>query len=181
MAQAALIGLNAAMTISQGISQSETLHGEARALDENGRRIDTQGAYDAVSALRQSRLQEGVDITSGAASGSGLSSLSDLLAQNAVERQLEAMNIRYAAGQRGDALRTEAAQKRADGRAALFGSIFRAGAGAIQGIAQSNANKASAGAATRVFNERIGRSSSLPAGKAQGLGTIPIPTGWGGY
>lgn len=163
MSGGALIGLRAAMKISKGISQDEQAHAEARVLTENGRRMDTQGAYDAVSSLRESRLQEGVDITSGAASGVGLSSLSDLLEQNAVERQLEAMNIRYSAMQRGDAVRTQAAAKRAEGDSALFAGVLRAGAGAIQGGAQNNANRSGSTAATRSYT--------------QAMGTIPIPGG----
>ena len=134
MAQAAILAATAAMSIIQGVSQKSNLDGQAGALDENARRTETQGAYDSVDALRKSRLQEGVDITSAAASGSGLTgSVADLLESNAVERQLEAMNMRYGAGQRADSLRLEAGQKRADGRAALLGGVFRAGAAAIQG------------------------------------------------
>lgn len=164
MAEAAVIGAMSAMQIAQGAMQQSSLNKEAAAYDENARRTDTQGAFDAVDALRKSRMQEGIDITSAAASGSGLTgSVADLLESNAVERQLEAMNIRYSANQQATSIRMQAAQKRADGRAALLGGIFRAGAAAIQGASGFGNSNALAGAQSR--------------SQAQAMGTIPVPMG----
>jgi hypothetical protein len=170
MAQAAVVAAMAAMSLVQGISQKSGLDKQAGALDENARLTETQGAYDAVDSLRKSRLQEGVDITGAAASGSGLTgSVADMLESNAVERQLEAMNIRYAAGQRAQGLRTEAEQKRSEGRSALLGGVLRAGASAIQGYSGASNSAAIGGALSRDSAQRLGG--------VQAMGTIPVPMG----
>lgn len=155
-----MMAAQAAMQIVGGIAENSALRKEARALDENGRVIETQGAYDAVDALRRSRMQAGADVAAAAAGGSGLASFADVIEANAVERQMEAMNIRFTAMSKADGLRAEASMKRDQGKAAIFGGILRAGASAIQSAGSQRAQ---------------GRIDAATARSRQPLGTIPIP------
>jgi len=143
----------------------------ASALDENARLTETQGAYDAVAALRQSRLQQGADFTAVAASGTGLGgSVSDLLEANAVERQMEALNIRYGASRKADAYRLEASQQRINGQQALFGGFLRAGTSALTGLDRQKQQGRIADAVARDGTSRTGG-----APRAAPLAAIPLP------
>lgn len=156
-----LIALEAGANLIQGVDQSNQLHAQARATDENARLTDTQGAWDASASLRAARMQQGSDIASAAADGVGLTgSVADLIRANAIEAQMQAMNIRYQANQKARGLRIDAANLRQQGRSALVGGVFRAGAAALSG-AHDAANTAK-------------------VAKAQALGTIPIPAASGG-
>jgi hypothetical protein len=163
----ALIAAQAGLQLLGGLEERGQYRAEARALDENARIEETQGAYDAVDALRAARMQQGEDIAGAAASGSGLGgSISDLLYQQAIENQMQAMTIRAEAGMRARGLRSQASGKRRAGDSALFGGVLRAGAAAIGGAASERA----AGRIDRA--EAYGRSSAYsPAG------TIPVPRG----
>jgi hypothetical protein len=158
-----------AMQFMQGLQERSSLRGQADAIDENARIEETQGGYDAVQALRESRMQEGADISAAAASGTGLTgSVADVLFQSAVERQMEAMGIRAEAGMRARSLRAEATAKRKAGDQALFGGVLRAGASAIGGVSAQRDQAALGGA---MKNGRLVQKS----------GTIPIPWGTTGH
>ncbi|MCP3730440.1 hypothetical protein M9978_08360 [Sphingomonas sp. MG17] len=164
-AGAPLIAAQAAMQLIGGIEERGQLRGEARALDENARVTETQGAYDAVDALRAARMQQGEDITAAAAGGASLTgSIGDMLFQQAVEYQYQAMSIRAEAGMRAQGLRQQAQGKRRAGDAALFGGVLRAGASAIEGVrAERSASRLEAA-------EARGRASALAPS-----GSIPVP------
>lgn len=161
----ALIAAQAGLQLLGGLEERGQYRAEARVLDENARIEETQGAFDAVDALRAARMAQGEDITAAAASGSALGgSVSDMLFQQAVENQYQAMAVRAEAGGRARSLRQQADGKRRAGDSALFQGVLRAGAAAING---TSANKANARADAAEANRR---SSQL----AQ-PGSIPIP------
>lgn len=161
-----MIAAQAAMTIAQGAIESGDLTRRARALGDEATGIETQGAYDAVDALRTSRLQQGEDIAAAAASGAGLThSVADILTGNAVERQREAMRLRAEASMAAYGRRLEAREARIGARGAVVNSVLRAGAQAISG-AREMRREARLDAA-----EERDRDSRRP----QPLGTIPIP------
>lgn len=167
----ALIAAQAAMEVIGGIEERGQYRAEARVLDENARIEETQGAFDAVDALRASRMQQGEDITGAAASGSGLGgSVGDMLFQQAVENQYQVMTIRAEAGMRARGLREQADGKRRAGDSALFGGVLRAGASVINNVRAERAS------ARLERAEARGRSSQLYSPP----GSIPVPRGdWG--
>lgn len=166
----ALIALQAASAIAGGISENSAARKEARALDENGRITELTGEQDVYSALRQSRMEEGEAVAGAAASGQlsiGSGSVADMIYANAVERQMEALNIRYSASSQAAGLRAQASDARARGRAAIFGGVIRAGASALQGVNEMN-NRGRVDAAT-------GASRSWDRSQPQRVGAIKIP------
>lgn len=177
-ASAALIGSQAFQQLAGGVAANNQARAQARALDENARLTETQSEYDVLSALRKSRMEDGAMIADAAAGGGGGGagaggSMADILYANAVQRQMEAMNIRYGAASSARGLRGQAVQARADGRAALFNGVMRAGAAAIGGI---ETKRASDRLNAQWEKERTHGRSLQP------LGTIPVPSnGWYGY
>lgn len=162
----AMIAAQAVMSIAGGLEQRGQYRAEARALDENARIEETQGAYDAVDALRAARMQQGEDITGAAASGVGLTgSIHDMLFAQAIENQYQAMSIRAEAGMRARNLRQQADGKRRAGDSALFQGVLRAGASAIQGMGAGSATDRVAAAESAARSAQLGQP-----------GTIPIPS-----
>lgn len=167
-AGAGLIGLQAASSLMGGVAEDRSARAQAAALDENARLTETQGNVDALAAMRKMRMEDGAMLAD-AAAGGGMAmagSVGDLLYANGVQRSLEAANIRASAASRASGMRAQASEARARGRAAIYGGVFRAGAGALMGIRDQH-NQAKLDAA-------IGRQ------RVQQLGTIPVPRakGW---
>jgi hypothetical protein len=167
-ASTALIGSQAFQSIAGGISANNQSRAQARALDENARLTDLQGEYDVLSALRKSRMEDGAMLAEAAAGGGGGGagaggSMADILYANAVQRQMEALNIRNAAANQARGLRAQASQARADGRAAIFNGVARAGAAVISGIENKRAS------------DRLSVQAGRERAPIQPLGTIPVP------
>jgi hypothetical protein len=160
MSVGGLIALNAGMQLLQGVGESAQMRRGAQAQDENARLAETQGAYDALEALRKSRLALGEDVAALAARGGFGGSVGDLLEAKAVERQMEAANIRYSAASKARGMRQDAANMRHGAQTALFGGIMRAGAAALTGRAEMQ------------------RGARIAAAM-QPMGTIPVPIGNG--
>lgn len=130
------IGLQFAASTFGAIQESKGLKAEARALDENARLEESNGASAAVDAYRASRMQMGEDIVAFSASG-GVSeggSAGDILAAQAIERELEVMNIHYEANNRASGLRAQAKDRRRAAKGALIGGVLGAAAQAISGV-----------------------------------------------
>lgn len=161
MSEGALLGLQVANDLFGGISQFAQQGAAARAADENARITETQGAYDALTSLRRSRAEAGADITMLAANGGLGGSVGDLLEANAVQREMEAANIQYEAASKARGLRYEASVARANGQAAIFGGVARAGATALKSVSDRQS-------AARL-------QAALGAPVVQPMGTIPIP------
>lgn len=175
----ALIALQAASTIAGGISENSAARKEARALDENGRIVQLTGEQDVLTQARTSRMEEGEAVAAAGASGQlsiGSGSIADMIYANAVERQMELLNMRASASSQAAGLRAQASDARARGKKAIFGSVFRAGAAALTGIsnARNSAKMDTATAAGRAYERR----------QPQQTGAIQIPRGrasTGGY
>jgi hypothetical protein len=166
----ALIALQAGAALAGGIAEKKAADREGRALDENGRITQLTGEEDVLSAARQSRMEEGAAVA-GAAGGGQLSvgsgSIADMIYANAVERQMELLNIRAGASSQAASLRSQASDARSRGRSALFGGVLRAGAAVLQGVTESrNRGRIDAGTTAARDWER-----SQP----QVLGSIRIP------
>lgn len=167
----ALIGMQAATQLIGGISENSQYRAQARTLDENARLTEYQGEFDVLAALRKSRMEDGAMLADAAAGGGGggvgaMGSMADILYANAVERQMEALNIRHAAAGQARGLRAQAAEARHNGRSALFNGVMRAGAAALQGVSQANA---------RSQIQQINQSER----NFQPLGSIPVPRRYG--
>lgn len=149
----AAIALQVASSFAGGAMESKGLRREANALDESGRRDESQGAADAVAAYRESRLALGEDMAamggSGFAIGSG--SAQDLLTQALVERELEGMNIRQEAHLAAEEKRAQAREKRRQAKGALFAGLLNGASAAVSGASQmrSDARAASRNGSTR--------------------------------
>ena len=68
----------------------------------------------------------------------GTGSAADLITQNAIEREMDLLNARYASGQEAQNLRTQAKQKRSAARGALIAGTIRAGATVLGGVKDAN-------------------------------------------
>lgn len=172
MADPITIGLMVASQAVQTVGEVRGANAEARGYRENARLTELQGEYDVLGALRKSRMEQGASVADAAASGGsiGSGSVADIIYQNSVERQMEALNIRAGAAGQASGLRSQAAQAKARGRAAIVKGVFRAGAAVLGGIKDQKNQDRLAG---QVSTER--------AGQLQPLGTIPLPSGTVGY
>lgn len=130
--------LSAATPIIGGVMEAKGLRGEAKALDEGARRDESQGAADAVDALRASRMQLGEDMASLAGSGFaiGSGSAQDLLSAALAERELEAMNIRETARLQAEEKRAAARDRRKSAKNAIFMGILNGATAAVGGATQ---------------------------------------------
>ncbi len=118
-----------------GIEANRGARAQAAADEENARRGILAGEQEGLQVMREERRMTGDMIASMAGSGVGMGSgtASDLIEENAYQRELEIYGIRTRAAGEADALYQQAQDKRAAGKAALIGSIFSAGATAIKG------------------------------------------------
>lgn len=148
-------GLMAAGQVIGGIQADQTSIAQKKAYDQNANLAELQGNDDALTSMRQSRMQDGEMVAAGASAGGGAmgGSLADIVYANAVQRQATAQNIRYSADMKAQGLRYQGSVARAQGRQALFGSLLKAGAS----VAGSTGGGGAGGAQT------------------QPLGTIPVP------
>ena len=161
------IGMQAASQVHGASSEKKAYNAEARALEENARLTQADGAAAAIDAYRTSRMQMGADIVS-MASGGGAAfggSSADILAANAIERELEVMNLHHSAASEARNLQDQAKQRRKAGKRALIGGLMGAAAGAI-----SNASN------LRQQN-RIAAQNQKQRNSQKGGYGIPIPTG----
>lgn len=166
----ALIALKAGAALAGGIAENSAARSEGRALDENARITELTGEQDVLSAARQSRMEEGAAVAGAAGSGQlsvGSGSIADMIYANAVERQMELLNIRAGASSQAASLRSQASDARARGRSALFGGVLRAGAAALQGVSEGR-NRTRIDAATTA-------SRAWDRAQPQALGSIAIP------
>jgi hypothetical protein len=167
MAVAAIgMGLMAASQLYQGRTEQNALNADAGVDIENARRAELDGELAAEDSRRRERALSGDAIAALGANGVAIGSGSalDLLHQNAVEREYEILNRRYAAGGEAASLRISAGQKRKAAKSALFGGLLRAGATALTGIGEMrNARE------ERDANART-RAAQLPGGQQ-----LPIP------
>lgn len=168
----ALIGVQAASALAGGITDNGQARAQGRAFDENARLTEYQGEFDVLAALRKSRMEDGAMLADAAAGGGGGGagaggSMADILYANAVQRQMEALNIRHAAAGQASGLRAQASQARRDGKAALFNGVMRAGAAALTGVDKQKAN-------ARIAAQNDAERTFQP------MGTIPVPRGGAG-
>lgn len=149
----AAVALSAAAPVAGGIMESKGLRREAKALEEGARRDESQGAADAVDALRASRMQLGEDMASLAGSGFaiGSGSAQDLLSAALVEREFEAMNIRESARLQAEEKRAAARDRRKSAKNAIFMGLLNGATAAVAGASQmrSDARAAKRNESTR--------------------------------
>lgn len=157
------IGLQVAAPVIGGVMEAKGLRREAAALDEGARRDQSQGAADAVDALRASRMQLGEDMASLAGSGFAIGSGSpqDLLSAELVEREFEAMNIRETARLQAEEKRAAAADRRKSAKTAIFTGILNGATAAIAGASQMRSD---ARAASRNESSRTSARASYGLG-----------------
>ncbi|HEV2746411.1 MAG TPA: hypothetical protein VGW34_03825 [Allosphingosinicella sp.] len=166
------IGLMVASSLMQGVAEQDALDAGAAADLENARRAELGGALEEEAVRRRERAVSGEAIAALAGNGVaiGTGSALDLVRQNAIEREYDVLNRRYAAGSEAASLRTAAAQKKEAGRFALFGGVLRAGAAALTGIGEARNGAAIAEAEARR------RAAQLPGGQQ-----LPVPNSLSGW
>lgn len=127
-------------SIMGAADQASALRRSARADRENARRSELQGEIDVLQTRRDERAISGDAIAAMASSGFalGTGSAADLIRQNAIEREVEIGNIRYAANQEATGLRQQAADKKRAARSAIIGGVLQAGAQAAGAVAGAN-------------------------------------------
>jgi len=166
-AMAASTALQMVGTVMGAVGEADQLKASARADRENARRGELQGELQVLQTIRDERQASGEAIAAMAGSGVaiGTGTAADLIRQNAVEREMEILNIRYSAGQEAANLRASAANKKSAAKSAIVQGVISAVAQGAQGYANiSNMNKADAQAQKE-------RDSRLPR-KTGGGGSV---------
>ncbi len=120
--------------VKQGVDANNAARAAARVDDENARLTVLQGEQEALATRRDERMASGDMIAAFAGSGLSLGgSFSDLLAENAYQRELEILNIRTTRAREGQNLQNQATQKRKAGRSALINGMIGAVSTALSG------------------------------------------------
>lgn len=140
MAQAIPIALMAASTLYGGWTQHKAANAQAKVLQENARQDVLGGELDAATIAGQERAATGESIAASAANGVsvGSGSAADLIRQNAIEGEWDALSARYNARSQAYALRQQAKQVKKAGRQALIGSVLTAGAQALSATSKAS-------------------------------------------
>lgn len=119
-----------------GIEANRAARAQARVDEENARRTVLQGEHDAQQTRRDEALASAAMLVAGGGNGLMLEggSLAGLIAQNALQREYEILNIRTLAVDQANELHGRAAESRSAGRAALVQSAFGAIGGAVKDV-----------------------------------------------
>lgn len=137
-----MIALTVGSQLFSGASQASTDRANAALDDQNAQNALIDGARQSESILRQARATTAEGRAAMGANGVAVDTGSalDYVTQNAIEREFDMMNARYAAGQQASAYATRASQERKAASSALIGGFLKAGASAISGFGNLNAN-----------------------------------------
>lgn len=158
------VAMMVASQVMGAFSQHSAANSAAGVDAENARRAELEGAYREEAIRRRGRAVSGEAIAAlganGVAVGSG--SAQDLLFQNALEAEYDALGTRYSAATEAYGLRRSAASKRAAGKMALIGGLMRAGAQAASGMQDISSAAAAAKDAEIVRAARFPGAPSLP-------------------
>jgi hypothetical protein len=131
-------GIQAGLQLGQGFMENQGYREQAQRYDENARQSLLAGALQETQIRHQERAVSGQAIVAQAENGVAIGSGSalDLLAQNAINREVAVLNTRYSADAQAYAYRTKAADARAAGKQAIIGSVISAGTQALTGMRQ---------------------------------------------
>jgi hypothetical protein len=131
--------LQAVGTIMGAVDEASALRRSARADRENARRTELQGEIDVLQTIREERALSGDAIAAMASSGFalGTGSAADLIRQNAIEREMDVLNIRYAASQEAASLRAQAKDKKRAARSTIIGGVLQAASQGVQNYGAS--------------------------------------------
>lgn len=168
----AAVAMQAVGQLYGGIEQNKAQRRVARAEEENARLTEYQGSIDATAGLREQRLAMGADLAGMASGGASVGgSITDMIVQQSIEAQMQALNTRFTAAGEAAAARQRAADARKAGKAALISGVLGAAGTALQGasdIRQRNRTNA-----TRAKS----RDASVPrnAPPRTSKGGIPVP------
>lgn len=161
------LGLQFAGNVYGAVNQSDALRAQANTDEANAQLAEADGARQTEDLRRKARATQGEAMAALGMNGTaiGTGSALDVITQNAIDAEWDVLNARYAAGRQAAALRQQAAGKRSEAQAALFGGLIGAGAQALGGYAsfRQSGRIAAANAAAR-----------MP--RAPGT-TMPIPGG----
>lgn len=138
---AAAPALMVASAVMGGISANAAARGAARADMANARQAEQGGADEELAIRARLRAMQGDALVAEGMNGAELGSGSaiEALRQNALNANMDILSTRTSAASRAYAYRSDAASKRAAGRAALIGGLIGAGAQALGGAAKMNA------------------------------------------
>ena len=137
MCTLALLGtaISAGGALMQGAQQRQLADYQARAYEQQAQAEAQSAAFEQSQERRKQDLLEAQARAQAGASGVGLAgSPTEVLAANARQGQMELKAIQYNARLRQNNLNTQGAISRFSGRQATAASIFRAGAGLIDGL-----------------------------------------------
>lgn len=170
---AGFLALQAAGTIYGATSEAKTLRENARIDESNAHLAEIDGARQGEAIVRAERATSAEAMAAmgmnGIAIGTG--SAMDLITQNAIEREMDLLNARYAAGQEANNLRTQAGQKRGAAKGALIAGTIRAGAQVLGGVKDASNSARLRSAQTRVPTPP-GRSMPVPGAGRIGMGPL---------
>lgn len=129
------LALAVAGQIKQGADANNAARAAANVDEENARLSILEGEQQALATRRDERMASGDLIAAMAGSGLAMGgSFSDLLAENAYQRELELLNIRTVRTREANNLNDQARQKRKAGRSALINGFLGATSTALAGV-----------------------------------------------
>lgn len=130
-----LIGALAVAQVAGGFMKAADQRGNARVLRENARQAETAGAMEATEIRNQERAASGEMIAQQGGSGIELGSGSplDALRQNAVNREMDVLNVRYNAGRQAAGYRSQAASMKRQATGSMLGGFVGAGTTILTG------------------------------------------------
>lgn len=144
------MAVQAVGSVVSGISQNAQAKSEAKAADTNAEIVQDQAAAQASSIRERARRAQGSNIANAGASGVGLDgSFADALSDNAINSELDAQTALWNGALESRSLRSQAAQSRSSGTAALFSGFLGAASKGAQAYgAWGLTNTQNAGAAS---------------------------------
>lgn len=176
------MGLQAASSLAGGIGANAEARAGARVDTENARLSILAGEQSAAEVMRQERLAAGEAIVGMADAGGaiGFGSAGDILAESLANRDRDIAALRAkAAGEARNHLQA-AADKRAAGRAALFGGAFNSVASALSNYAAMQGQGRIGAARQRVMDTILNKPMRKPSVSAA-LRPVPFLPGSGGF
>lgn len=160
----AAMALQVGGQLYQGYAENKAQRRAARADEENARLALLQGEQDVGDIVREARFQQG---NAAASIGTGLlfgGSIASVLADSALQADMDIQRVRDAALGEAKQLRAQAQDRRRAGKSALIGAGFSALSTAIEGASSFSQQRRGALQQGRENSVRLGGAVRRPMG-----------------
>ncbi len=177
-AGAAMAGFQIVGTLLGGVEANAAARRDARVLDENARLTRLAGEENIAAVIREERQVSGSAIAAmaGSATAVGTGTSADIIMQNAVEREIEIGNLRAQAEGEARNFEQGAMDRRAEGRSALFNSLFAAAGAGLESHVALEARRTRQAADAADHQSRLPRRATKTGRAGVVSGTSAAPT-----